>query len=252
MIACFVQRLRIAAHRWRATVSHRQMRRLRFDRPVLSLTFDDFPHTAATTGAAMVERYGGRATFYAATDYAEDTTHFGAMYTAADIAGLSRRGHEIGCHGHKHYDCTTTPLGVLLDDLTHNCDALMAMGAPRPVSFAFPYGRISAASKGVFAQHVTSQRPVTGGVNCKTVDLNQLGTVGVEGPQALQKGLDALHKGKACNGWVIFYTHDVADTPTQWGITPGDLEVLLKTALELGYEIRTVGDVAQSLANNKR
>ena len=25
----------------------------------------------------------------------------------------------------------------------------------------------------------------------------------------------------ATNGWLIFYTHDVADTPSPWGCTPG-------------------------------
>ena len=35
------------------------------DKPLISFTFDDFPLSAATAGADILERYGARGTFYA-------------------------------------------------------------------------------------------------------------------------------------------------------------------------------------------
>ena len=56
-------------------------------------------------------------------------------------------------------------------------------------------------------------------------------TVGItEKPTpALIDGIErAFDEAVTTGGWLIFYTHDVADTPSPWGCTPG----LLRHALE--------------------
>src|ERR1700742_3510772 len=91
-------------------VSHRLARhfrvqpfRLRNTAPMVSFTFDDIPKSAATTGAEILERHGVRGTFYVSGDLLgkKSSPHWEAA-DAPDIAGLHRKGHEIGCHTFSH------------------------------------------------------------------------------------------------------------------------------------------------------
>jgi hypothetical protein len=44
-------------------------------------------------------------------------------------------------------------------------------------------------------------------------------------------GIDRVFdEAVATNGWLIFYTHDVADNPSPWGCTPGLLQYALDAA----------------------
>ena len=42
--------------------------------PIVSFTFDDFPRTAATAGAAILESFGARGTFYTAAGLMNTTS----------------------------------------------------------------------------------------------------------------------------------------------------------------------------------
>ena len=57
-----------------------------FAEPVLSITFDDFPATAAEAGARVLERHGARGTYYAASGMANADGPCGPGYSQADIA----------------------------------------------------------------------------------------------------------------------------------------------------------------------
>ena len=56
--------------------------------------------------------------------------------------------------------------------------------------------------------------------------------------------VDQLGEG---GGWLIFYSHDVSDHPTEHGVTPRDLERLLQASASVGAEILPVGAVVSSL-----
>ena len=43
--------------------------------------------------------------------------------------------------------------------------------------------------------------------------------------------------------WLIFYTHDVRPTPSRFGCTPAFLERVVRTSVESGARIATVGEV---------
>ena len=67
------------------------------------------------------------------------------------------------------------------------------------------------------------------GVNSGTVDLQFLRATPLIEPQADRDGVDrAFDEAVASNGWLIFYSHDVATTPSPFGCSPA----LLRHALE--------------------
>lgn len=214
---------------------------LRFDTPILSITFDDFPVSAAREGARILENHGARGTFYAAAGLAGADGPCGRNFSAADVARLAAAGHEIGCHTFAHADCAVRSTFETLQDLAANRDALAAMGAGEAArSLAYPYGETSNALKDALPPRFTCARGVLRGLNAGRVDLAQLRAYPLFGEGALATAHRALQRAAKRNAWMIAFTHDVSDTPSLWGTRAGDLEALLKAAHDLGVTVLPV------------
>ena len=214
---------------------------LRPARPLISFTFDDFPKSAARTGAALLDHVGGRGTFYASAAFAGQTTHTGEMFDGGDVKRLLADGHEIGCHTYAHLDCARTAPGDVFADMVRNADALGAMGMEdRLVSFAYPYGETSVALKSQLPSRFTSARGIAPGLASGRADLAQLRANAMYGRGALQRCLAVLETARRRNGWAIFFTHDVSPRPGPWGTPTGLMERLCGAALTAGVEILPV------------
>ncbi len=105
-------------------------------RTVVALTFDDGDSSHPAT-ARMLEKRGMRGTFYVNTETVGDEQKL----TRRGLAGIARKGHEIGGHTLTH---------VRLTDLTQSeqegqiCDdrrTLVAWGY-RPTTLAYPFGAV--------------------------------------------------------------------------------------------------------------
>ncbi|MBL8547392.1 MAG: polysaccharide deacetylase family protein [Hyphomonadaceae bacterium] len=213
---------------------------LSFAQPILSITFDDFPASAADAGARVLERHGARGAYYAASGMAGVAGPCGVGYTAADIARLVAAGHEIGCHTSAHADCARQDVFTTLEDLARNRDALQAMGAPSPRSHAFPYGETSKILKDNLPPRFATARGILPGLNVGRTDLAQLRAYPLFGEGAMKRVYAALKTAAKRKAWVIGFTHDVSDTPSAWGTTAGDLNALLTEARKLGFVILPV------------
>ncbi len=213
---------------------------LSFAQPVLSITFDDFPASAADAGARVLERHGARGTYYAASGMAGVDGPSGAGYTPADIQRLVAAGHEIGCHSSTHADCAQRDIFATLHDLARNRDALMAMGAPAPGSHAFPYGETSKTMKDNLPPRFMSARGILPGINSGHGDLTQLRAFPLFGDGGMQRVHAALKVAAKRKAWVIGFTHDVSDTPSAWGTRADELDALLTDAHRLGFVILPV------------
>lgn len=214
--------------------------KLSFAQPVLSITFDDFPASAADAGARLLERHGARGTYYAASAMAGVEGPCGMGYTAADIARLVSAGHEIGCHTSDHHDCARRDIFSTLEDLARNRDALMRMGAPAPSTHAFPYGETSAELKNNLPPRFLSARGILPGLNVGLSDLTQLRAYPLFGAGGMQRVSAALKSAAKRKAWVIGFTHDVSDTPSDWGTRTDEMDALLSEARQLGFVILPV------------
>lgn len=213
---------------------------LRFSEPVLSISFDDFPASAADAGARVLEHHGARGTFYAASGLAGADSPSGRCFDAADIQRLVANGHEIGCHTAHHADCARRDFYSTLEDLARNRDALMAMGAPAPTTHAYPYGETDPTLKQHLPPRLATARGIAPGLNAGRCDLAQLRAYPMFGPGALARLRAALKRGARKPAWLIAFTHDVADAPSPWGTAPEDLDALLRYAHGLGFIVLPV------------
>ncbi len=205
---------------------------------MVTFSFDDAPATAADTGARLLEARGARATYYVSAGLAGREGPMGLYATRADMERLAAAGHEIGCHTFSHLDCGQAGAAQIAADVARNGEALGNL-----VSFAYPYGDVSLQAKQTLGGRYATLRALHHGVVTEGSDANQLPAVGIEGPDGEALAMRWLERAK--DGWLILYTHDVAQAPSPWGCTPGALERLIDRALADGFEIVTAAEGAR-------
>lgn len=214
---------------------------LRFAQPILSITFDDFPKTAATNGAPILEAHGARGTFYASAGLSGIDAPCGVGFDAIDARRLAAAGHEIGCHTYGHQDCAKLDQYDALSDLAKNRDALKAMGLNEPaISLAYPYGETTSALKEALPARYSNARGILPGLNVGRADLAQLRSHALFGAEWTTRVHVALQSAAKKNAWLIGFTHDVSDAPSPWGTYAADLDHLLGAAKALGFAILPV------------
>ncbi len=224
---------------WRAA----RPARLCFERPVLSVCFDDFPHSAATDGAPILESFGVRGAFYASAGLAKAGGPCGPGFTPGDLARLSKAGHEIGCHTYTHRDCARADAFESLNDLARNRDALAAFGHRADLeTLAYPYGETRHALKAALPPRFLCARGILPGINRGRVDLAQLRANALFGDDVKPRMSRLLTQAETRNAWLIVFTHDIGDRPSPWGSTPSMLTALLSTAQSAGFAIMPVRD----------
>lgn len=214
---------------------------LRFEEPILSITFDDFPTSAADTGARILEAHGARGTYYAAAGLSGKDGPCGKNFAPVDVRRLAAAGHEIGCHTFGHADCARRNVFDTLQDLAQNRDALISMGVTQPSrTLAYPYGETSSQLKDGLPPRFFSARGVLPGINVGRADLAQLRAYPLFGDGAMARVRSAMKRAAKRKGWVIGFTHDIADTPSAWGTSAADLDALLREAHVLGFTVLPV------------
>jgi peptidoglycan/xylan/chitin deacetylase (PgdA/CDA1 family) len=215
---------------------------MRNDKPLVSFTFDDVPVSAHTTGAAMIEAYGARATFYIATGLLGQRSDFWTVAGRDEVADLHRRGHEIGLHSHLHQAASLQGASELAADLQRNREALSDIHSGIDArNFAYPFGRCTLARKYQLNGLVRSSRSIYAGVNRGVLDPHYLRAAELCDarltPERLETYLDHTQRSR---GWLVFCLHDVADKPSILGCSGRFLDRALEGVARRGICVATV------------
>jgi peptidoglycan/xylan/chitin deacetylase (PgdA/CDA1 family) len=216
--------------------------RLRNERPIVSFTFDDFPESAATVGAPILDDHNAKATFYVAGSQVDKWSGHWQGVRADTIVELHKRGHEIACHTYSHLPTTGLDAARLGTEIEENRRYLLDLDPSiRVENFAYPYGLGSVWRKTQLARAFRSSRGIIPGVNAGTVDLQYLRSTPLINHDIDEEGVDrAFDELIATNGWLIFYGHDVASEPSRYGCTPPLLRYALEAAARRNVAIMTV------------
>jgi peptidoglycan/xylan/chitin deacetylase (PgdA/CDA1 family) len=218
--------LKIKATSWTARQWKAKPARLGGHRPVASITFDDFPKNAWTLGGPVLARHGVRGTYYTAGGFCGRTENGTVFYDENDLRALSAAGHEIACHGFGHQPTPSLTTPDLKADARRNLEFLRPfLKGEAPASYAYPYGKASLRTKAFLAPRFSNLRGVHPGINTGRVDLAQLNTISLEARCWDQEKIEAaIQRALHEHGWLIFYTHDVSERPSEYGSTPGMLD----------------------------
>ncbi len=223
-------------------------RTIRTEEPIVSFTFDDVPDTALTHGAAILERYGARGTFYIAGGLEGRIEADRTLLDRDGCLELFRRGHEIGCHTFAHRRVRSHGR-LLASDLQRNALFREAAGINRPArNFAFPYNAAWPPARPALAARYLTCRGAGEAINRGAVDPLMLQAVEIRQPEEHARGLTTWIDDVANQpGWLIFFTHDIAETPTSYGCTPDTFEHLVRHARDRGCRLLTVEDATAAL-----
>jgi len=213
--------------------------------PMVTFTFDDVPASACEHGARILERHGIRGTFYIAASGCGTASSDGPMRASiGQLRTIWANGHEIGCHTYSHpavRSISTDELGLELD---RNRTALGAIDAAIMVrNFAYPYGDLSVHTKRYLERRFDSCRSAHPGINRGRADLGALDAWPLQNA-ALdgERIAELIGETVRSAGWLIFYSHDVAERPSRYGITPDLLERAVTAAKAAGCRVATVAD----------
>ncbi|MFC0806867.1 polysaccharide deacetylase family protein [Ensifer sp. P24N7] len=222
-------------------------RRLETEVPLVSFTFDDVPDSALAAGAAILEKYGARGTFYIAGGLAGQVEPDRRLITPEGCSELLARGHEIGCHTFAHR--RLRDIAGLGTDLDRNAEYLKQVGvSPAASNFAFPYNAAWPLARAELRRRYRTCRAGGEDINRGVVDPMMLKGVEIrqpeDGARALTRWIDDVAERP---GWLIFFTHDIAAQPTNYGCTPDTFDHLVRYAAEKGCCILPVDSAADRI-----
>lgn len=222
--------------------------RLRNKGPMVSFTFDDTPRSAAAVGVPILDAYGARATFYVAGGLVDKWSGHWDGISADEIVKLHRQGHEIACHTFSHTPTTDLDSTALANEIGDNRRYLLALDPSiRIENFAYPYGLGSVLRKGQLRKTFRSSRGIVPGVNSAVVDLQFLLAAPLINRDIDRDEVDRLfNEAVEKNGWLIFYSHDVADEPSPYGCSPTLLRHALDAAVRRNVEILSVAEALRA------
>jgi peptidoglycan/xylan/chitin deacetylase (PgdA/CDA1 family) len=216
--------------------------------PIVSFCFDDFPRTAYTTGGSLLEAFGGRGTYYVAISLMNTSSKLGELLRTEDLHSLVENGHELGNQSYSHVSCRKVPLLAFRHDVRREQEAIREMRLVPSSNFAYPYGEVTIAAKKAIGQDMSSCRSIYRGVNGPQLDLNLLRANSLYGDiDRLQEVEQLVAENDERKGWLIFYTHDVRENPSEFGCTPRLLESTISRAVRQGARIQTVAQVLAEL-----
>jgi peptidoglycan/xylan/chitin deacetylase (PgdA/CDA1 family) len=217
---------------------------MRNAKPIISFTFDDVPASACDTGVRILEQYGIRGTFYIAGAGFGRNSPVGILATPEELRTAWRRGHEIGCQTHYHSAVSRLSRDELQLEFHCNQDALKKIDASVPVrNFAYPYGDLSFGARRQLEALFDCCRSVDNGINSGVANLGALKSWPLENASLDRSKIAALiAETIRINGWLIFFSHDVGEQPSRFGIDPGLLEWTVKTAKQSGAIVAPIAD----------
>src|SRR4051812_21186347 len=212
---------------------------------MVSFTFDDFPRSALAVGGAILAAKGLAGTYYAAAGLAGTSGSMGPIFTSDDLARADRAGHEIGAHSFAHVGVAGLPKRALLADIAQNETALAGF-VPR--NFSYPMGRTDLAVAALLGRHFDSCRGIEPGLNGAGTDLNLLKAVALYSQHSEARFFDAITEARRERAWLIFYTHDIADSPSRFGCSVDLFERVVTAAQRSGVMVAPVRDCLAALA----
>jgi peptidoglycan/xylan/chitin deacetylase (PgdA/CDA1 family) len=212
-----------------------------FPQSLITFGFDDFPKSAADTGAEIIESINAKAIYYTSTGLESVTLQTGEQFKDTDMLALAKAGHEIGAHTHSHIDCSNASIETIMMDIERNLVELKTMGLDAPVEhFAYPYGETTVRLKKALREKFVTCRGVLAGLNNRSCDAMQLRAMELT-PDAMttDRALYAIEIAMTRPIWLHIFTHDVRQTPSDFGTTPANLMRIARHARDSKIPIVT-------------
>jgi peptidoglycan/xylan/chitin deacetylase (PgdA/CDA1 family) len=214
-------------------------------RPIVSFTFDDAPLSAFTNGGRVLEQHGFRGTYYISAGLLQEVTEVGQLADLNTVATFSQRGHEIGNHTYEHLNCNKAGILSTVGSIRRNRKVLSRWMSS---NFAYPYGAADTRARAAVSLCTTSARGISSGINKNSIDLMHLKASRIYDREDLDKCIALVNECAKEGGWLIFYTHDVSESPSDFGCTPEQLSRIVQAVNDNKLTVATVYEALKLIA----
>ncbi len=230
---------------------YRKEQRLRLDRGIVSLTFDDVPHSALENAFPLLERAGQKVTLYVAGSVAQPdaATNNERFISLNEAKRLHQLGHQIGCHTFTHRRPRPGTDEAYVNDAIRNRDLLQKeIGGDAGRHFSYPFGALTLGIKRRLRWEYDSLRSARRGVNVGSVDLAH-----ILADRLYSRSLDReyivsqLTTAQERRGWVVFYTHGVSNPAPDYGLSVSDFEWVLSRLQASRCDLLTVAKACERI-----
>jgi peptidoglycan/xylan/chitin deacetylase (PgdA/CDA1 family) len=216
-----------------------------FDRPLVSLAFDDGWKSVRERALPILQRYGAPATNYILTgEIGVDPEYL----NLADLRVLAEAGHQIASHSVNHLDLTKSRPRVVRHEVRDSKKFLKKNGFAPILDWASPYGTSSTSTTAEVKKVYRSQRSAQPGFNSKDdFDIYALKVQGVvlsTTAAEVQSWVDQAVREKT---WLILLYHEVATNNHEYSTTPAQLESHLEILKKAGVLIVTVDQALREI-----
>lgn len=211
-----------------------------FNRPLLSIEFDDGWKNAYQSGFPEVERFGYRATQYVITE----TPGWSGYMTVNEMKNLKSRGHDIGSHTISHPDLATLS-NIEVDRQLRESKAFLDSNLSQNTRlFVTPYCSSNAYVKSAAQQYYSMLRNCQPAPNTK----QNFDAYNIRSYIVLRSTTNAeirqwINEAKAQKAWIVLVYHEIKSNPdNDWAITRSKLRSQLQIVKDSNITVMKTGD----------
>lgn len=230
----------------------RRMMTFKVEKPIVSFSFDDCPRSVMENALPLLEERHWHATIYAAMGLCGSTNHLGLHMSRKDMQKAHKNGHQIDDHTFSHVSAGSVSTQDFLTDIEKNQTVFSELGLPPARTFAYPYGEVTVEVKTALSRKFPLLRGIHAPNGAASLDLNQTASQRLYSGQDFAPCLEAIRQLKTKPSWLILFTHDVRENPSEFGCTPSDFKKAVKAVEESGAEVLPVAEALLRLQKKAR
>lgn len=209
-----------------------------FNRPLVTMTFDDGWEDNITTALPLMENYSFDSTQCYATTFIQNATNQQAAINS--VLAFKNAGHEICSHTVTHPFLSQLSSSQLNAELS-NSKAFLESITGQPVkNFASPYGDYNASVVNTISQYYQSHRTVNAGYNTKdNFNIYGLRVQNMLSTTTIEEYQSWLDEASATNSWLILLYHRVANDPGTYDTYQSDFQSQMAALNASGITVKT-------------
>jgi peptidoglycan/xylan/chitin deacetylase (PgdA/CDA1 family) len=222
--------------------SFAQFNPAKFNRAMVSLTFDDGWRSIYANGLPVLTKYGLPSTQYLLTD----TVTYPDYMTIAMMQEFKDKGHEIASHTNSHADLATLSAAALMEELQGSRDQLQAWYGPTVAkNFATPYGSYNTTVVNEIKKYYRSHRSTDVGYNSKdSFNLYNIRVQNILDGTTNAQVAAWIAQAQADKTWLVLVYHAVGPDPSpaqeDYSVTVAKLDAQLAQIKNSGISVQTV------------
>jgi peptidoglycan/xylan/chitin deacetylase (PgdA/CDA1 family) len=217
----------------------RRLFRIPLGVPIVTFTFDDFPRSALLAGGTILQERHVAGTYFVALGLAHQEIATGKMFLRNDVSRVVAEGHELGCHTFDHHPAWESKTATYVESVLENARQLTQMGIQsRLQTHSFPISYPRPRTKRQIEGRFRCCRGGGQTFNHGRVDLNYVSSFFLEQSREKFHEIERVVAANAiAGGWLIFSTHDIAESPSRFGCTPAFFERVVNSSIRSGARI---------------